>query len=157
MQVLIVAPLQEEFDHLIDGLSDDGWKVDDLQLGSIEGARIRDLKATIAIGGTGKAQFAAQTQYLISHHSDVELVVCVGAAGALVDHLVFGDIVVSTGTTEHDYKNRFDQQPLPLHAGHSESIERLRKLSETIAFPFGVHFGGNPDDFDEGGNVREHR
>lgn len=141
MQILLIAPQSNEFKYLLDGLIQEGCKINTVQFGSIQGAKTRDLGITVAIGGHGKAQFAAQTQYLISRHPNVELVVCAGASGALIDNLSLGDVIVATSTVEHDYRLRFVEEPPPIHAGHLQTIEQLRDIDRASPFPFTIHFG----------------
>ncbi len=141
MRVLIVTPQHNEFEHLVARMEGDDIGLKRIRLGAIDGEELRQRDLIFATGGHGKAQFAAQTQYLLSRCEDVELVICAGAAGSLVEHLSFGDIVVSTGTVEHDYKLRFVQRPLPVHCGHEPTIAQLRDLAAGQEFPFSVHFG----------------
>ena len=75
--------------------------------------RLLDLGLTIACGGTGKAQFALQTQHLLDTDAGWGLVICAGAAGALADEVIVGDVVVATATVEHDYQNKFNSRPIP--------------------------------------------
>lgn len=142
MSALLLTPQRSEFDHLLEGLRGEGCSVDPVSLGPVQGARTVDLPLTIAIGGHGKAQFAVQTQYLISTLSNVDLVVCAGAAGALGDDVSFGDVIVATRTIEHDYTLRFVDKPLPVHAGDEQTIDQLRAFVDRISLPFDVHFGG---------------
>lgn len=141
MQVLLITPQREEFNYFLKGLLKEGCVLKNVLLGSIEGAKTRDLEITVATGGHGKAQFAAQTQYLISRLPGIDLVICAGASGSLVKHLSVGDIVVATSTIEHDYKLRFVEEPLPVHSGHTESINQLQDIAEQVYFPFEIHFG----------------
>lgn len=141
MSVLLVTPQQTEFDYLLEGLRSEGCEVDSVSFGPIQAVKTHDYAMTIAVGGHGKAQFAVQTQYLIPKLSNVELVICAGAAGALVDHLSFGDVVVATRTIEHDYKLRFVDRSLPVHAGHEETITQLQGLADRTTFPFDILFG----------------
>src|SRR6266478_4000180 len=55
---------------------------------------------------TGRSRKATCT---ISQH----LVICAGAAGALVNGLSIGDVVVATETVEHDIRNKFGLPLLP--------------------------------------------
>jgi adenosylhomocysteine nucleosidase len=141
MQTLLVAPQHNEVDYLLEGFRSEGYNTESVLLGSIEGATIRALEITVATGGHGKAQFAAQTQYLISHLPAVDLVICAGASGSLVNSLSIGDVIVGTNTIELDYHLRFAGKPLPVHAGHSQSIGQLQEVTRSTHFPFDIHFG----------------
>lgn len=140
MQILLITPQHNEFNYLLDGLLQEDCEIDSVQFGSIEGAKTRDFEITVAIGGNGKAQFAAQTQYLISRHTNVELIICAGASGALINDLSIGDVIVATNTIEHDYKERFIEESPPIHAGHPQTIEQLQIIAERFQFPFEIHF-----------------
>lgn len=141
MQKLLIAPQCNEFDYLLKGFVSKGYKTDNILFGSIEGAKIPELEIMVATGGHGKAQFAAQTQYLISRLPNVGLVICVGASGSLVEALSIGDVIVATNTIEHDYQLRFTEEPLPVHSGHSQSIDQLQNSIKNTHFPFGIYFG----------------
>ena len=95
---------------------------------------------TLARGGLGKVQFAIQTQHLLDSCSDWDLIVCAGAAGALVDKVSVGDIVVATTTVEHDYNNKFNKRPLPKFDGAGTAIADIKSVSRS-ADAFSVHFG----------------
>lgn len=140
MQKLLIAPQCNEFDYLLEGFHSEGYKTDSVLVGSIKGAKIPELEITVATGGHGKAQFAAQTQYLISRLPNVELVICIGASGALVESLSIGDVIVATNTIEHDYQLCFTEEPLPVHAGHSQSIDQLQDIVRNTHFPFEIYF-----------------
>jgi adenosylhomocysteine nucleosidase len=98
------------------------------------------LRVTLACGGTGKAQFAVQTQHVLDASPDCELVICAGGAGALADGLSIGDVVVGTATVEHDYNNKFNDRPMPTFESSPSAIAQLRRLSLPCA-SFNVHFG----------------
>lgn len=142
MKILLIIPQRNEFDYFIDGLIREGYQVDDATFGSIKGVIISELEISIATGGHGKAQFAAQTQHLIAHHpGDIDLVICAGASGALTEQVSLGDIIVGTKTIEHDYKLRFVEKPLPAHSGDPQAISQLRDIAQNYQFPFDIHFG----------------
>ena len=126
--------MHEEFECLLDGIQREDEDVNRRRLGVIDAAMIDSLRLTVGVGGHGKAQFAAQTQYLISRCEDVELVICAGAAGALVPDLSFGDIVISTSIIEHDYKERFDPEPPPVHRGHQDTWTECDSLPTVVSF-----------------------
>ena len=63
-----------------------------------------------------------------------------GAAGALVDGVCVGDVVVATKTIEHDYNNKFNKRALPKFDGARTAIANLRSVSQS-ANAFSVHFG----------------
>src|SRR5262245_36933792 len=140
MHILIITPQRNELEYLLTGMRQQRLHLELLRLGKIEGARVPALDTTVAVGGNGKAQFAAQTQYLISRCPDTRLVICTGAAGSLVGPVSMGHVVIATHTIEHDFRERFVDGPLPTHAGHSPTIEQLRTLAAGRAFPFSIHF-----------------
>lgn len=98
------------------------------------------LGVTVANGGLGKVQFATQTQHLLDVSPDWGLVICAGAAGALVEELSTGDIIVATETIEHDIRSKFAEPLLPRFGSAKAVVTELR-----IKFPFTpVHFGFGP-------------
>ncbi len=139
--VLIVAPLAGEFEPLLRHLHARGHSSEPFDAGRMTCAAIPSLDVLIAIGGHGKAQFAAQAQYLISRCPDATALVCIGAAGRLAGPLALGDVVVSTTTIEHDFRSRFSGRPLPRHLPDPKLLDDWQQIARGQAFPFGLHFG----------------
>jgi len=131
--------MQAELEHLLRACARQGFGATRGALGRLAVSHLPDLDLTLACGGTGKAQFAVQTQHLLDSGPDWERVVCAGAAGALVDEVAIGDVVVATATVEHDYDNRFNDRPAPSFAGAPSMIDGLKRAQTSGAFK--VHFG----------------
>lgn len=140
MGYLIVFPLQEELDFFLDHARRSGWSWTASRIGRLPVFQETALDLTLARGGTGKAQFALQTQHLLDNGSRWELVICAGAAGSLVEEIAIGDVVVATVTVEHDYRNRFTKRPSPSFEAHPPALEALRQIGQSGAV-FSVHFG----------------
>ena len=139
-EILVITPLRKELEFLLSEYARQGHRGAAMRtLGRLRVVRLPDLGLTIACGGTGKAQFALQTQHLLDTDSGWGLVICAGAAGALADEVVVGDVVVATATVEHDYQNKFNSRPIPRFEGAPAVIAELRQISAQQ--PFGVHFG----------------
>ena len=138
MDTLVVTPMQEELDHFLRACTRRGFGATAGTLGRLAVSHLPGLGLTLARGGTGKAQFALQTQHLLDSRPDWERVVCAGAAGALVDDVAIGDVVVATATVEHDYDSRFNDRSAPSFAGAPAAIESLRRVQTPGAFE--VHF-----------------
>jgi adenosylhomocysteine nucleosidase len=139
MNRLIVVPTQAEIDGFLQGCTELGGPVEAARLGRLAVVRLPKLGLTVAHGGLGKAQFALQTQHLLDACSDWDVVICAGAAGALVDALVPGDIVVATETVEHDIR-KCGRPLLPRFRSAEIALAALREgqLAQT---GFTVHFG----------------
>jgi adenosylhomocysteine nucleosidase len=101
---------------------------------------IAELGMSVAHGGLGKVQFAVQTQHLIGANPGWELVICAGAAGALVNHLATGDVVVATETVEHDIRNKFGTPLLPRFPSAAAIVEAFQRVPQTHG-AFQVHYG----------------
>jgi adenosylhomocysteine nucleosidase len=140
LNLLIVTPMQQELDFFSQACTQRGLHAQDAVIGRLPVVQFRELNITLARGGTGKAQFALQTQHLLDSCTDWSLVVCAGGAGGLVNELEIGDVVVATTTVEHDYNNKFNQRPLPRFEGAQAAILDLRSASLS-AGSFKVHFG----------------
>ena len=138
-KILIVTPLQEEYNDLYQSLSALGLSSHKDKIGKLDVDHFPALNATLARGGHGKTQFGIQTQHLLDH-ARFDLVICAGAAGALAPEVCIGDVVVVTSTIEHDYNNKFSQRPKPQFAGDLKSIQQIQKLNFSSA-QFNVHFG----------------
>lgn len=111
-----------------------------------------EIDLSLALGGTGKVQFAVQTQHLLDSGVIPDLVICAGAAGSLVDYLGIGDVVVASETVEHDVHERFIRKPLPRFKADRSVVESLARVPPT-SLQFPVHFGvvasGDEDVIDE--------
>lgn len=135
-----MMPLHAEVDALSSALQGTGLALRAATAGRLPVAIFPGMGLTLAWGGHGKAQFALHTRHLLDHLSDVDLVVCAGAAGALSDEIGVGDIVVATRTVEHDFQVRFSPRPAPLFEGDAASVRRLQAL--VLDRPgFTLHFG----------------
>jgi adenosylhomocysteine nucleosidase len=152
LKLLIITPTQKEFDLLLQGCASLGLEAQNSEVGRVRVVRFPDLGITLACGGAGKAQFAAQTQHLLDASTDWDVAVCAGAAGGLVDELGIGDVVVATTTVEHDYHNRFSKRPLPKFDGAPTVIADLRRVELTGSFRvvFGIVASGDEDIVDGG-------
>jgi adenosylhomocysteine nucleosidase len=137
--ILIVTPLEEEYDDLYQSLSALGLKSHTERIGKLDTHCFPEINVTLARGGHGKTQFGIQTQHLLDH-AKFDLVICAGAAGALAPEVRVGDVIIATSTLEHDYNNKFSNRPKPQFAGDGKSIEQIKMLNLTNA-DFKVHFG----------------
>ena len=148
MRKLIITPMKEELDFLLQSCTKRGFHAESAMIGKLPVVQLPDLSIALARGGLGKVQFAVQTQHLLDACSDWDLIVCAGAAGASADEVPVGDIVVATTTVEHDYNNKFNKRALPKFDGAEAAIAELRSVSHS-AKAFSVHFGpiasGNED------------
>jgi len=158
-KILVITPLQEEYDDLYHSLSSLSLKSYTERIGKLDVQCFPEVNVTLARGGHGKTQFGIQTQHLLDH-AKFDLVICAGAAGALAPEVKVSDVIIATSTLEHDYNNKFSNRPKPRFAGDTKSIEQIRALHLSIA-DFRVHFGiiagGDEDviDFQRGKELRE--
>jgi adenosylhomocysteine nucleosidase len=130
---LIVVPTQKEIDFLQQSFTTLGFHADAAILGRLSVVRFDSLGVTMANGGLGKVQFAIQTQHLLDVCPDWGLVICAGAAGALVDDLSPGDIVIATETVEHDIHSKFGEPLLPRFSSAKALVAELRNESAASA------------------------
>ena len=140
MRSLIITPMQEELDFILQSCTKQGFQAESATIGRLPVIRLPDLELTLARGGLGKVQFAVQTQHLLDTCSDWNVIVCAGAAGALGDKVSVGDVVVATTTIEHDYNNKFNERALPKFDGARAAIADLKSVSHSTD-TFSVHFG----------------
>jgi adenosylhomocysteine nucleosidase len=140
-KLLIVAPQADEAEALCRGFDRKGLSSRTVDVGRLTCTLVPSLDALIAVGGNGKAQFAVQAQHLLDHCRDAELLCCAGAAGRLHGDVSVGDVVVGTCTIEHDYTERFIQQPLPCHHSDAGVLRQFEEIVATQGFPFRVHLG----------------
>ena len=140
MQILVVTPIQEEIDFFLQSCAEMDMRSESIVLGKLPVVYFPDLNLLVAQGGLGKAQFAVQTQHLLDNCPDLQLVICAGAAGALIKELAIGDIVVATETVEHDIRNQFGPPLLPRFAGDAAMVTTFRRM-QLVNPGFQVHFG----------------
>ncbi len=140
MKILTVIPTQKEFNFFLESCIEYEFQAEDSTIGRLPVVQFPDLGIILSRGGLGKVQFAVQTQHLLDTHLDWDLVICAGAAGALVDSLSVGDVVVATETVEHDINNKFGPPLLPRFRGAETIIADLRSISP-VSDLFQVQFG----------------
>ncbi|MCC6166031.1 MAG: 5'-methylthioadenosine/S-adenosylhomocysteine nucleosidase [Caldilineaceae bacterium] len=140
MRNLVVIPTAKEIACFLQSCAGQGIRAESTVVGKLSVTLFPELNMGVALAGLGKAQSAVQTQHLISGCSDVHVVMCAGAAGALSDSVAVGDVVVATETVEHDIRNRFGPPLLPRFPSTVPVIAAFRELSQA-AHPFQVHFG----------------
>jgi len=140
MKTLAIVPIQSEADFLMQAIIEEGYQGEKAQIGRLPAVHVPELSLTLACGGLGKVQFAVQTQHLLDMCSDWDLVLCAGAAGALVDGLAVGDVLVATETVEHDIRNQFGEPLLPSFGGDAAAVAELRSLAP-LCPSFQVHVG----------------
>ncbi len=135
MKVLTIIPTREEINCFLQTCFEQGYQAETIAIGRLSTTYFPKLEISVACGGLGKAQFAVQTQHLVDA-AHWELVICAGAAGALVDNLSVGDVVIATETVEHDIRNRFGKPLLPRFSGSEKVLENCR---QALQFPLGFH------------------
>jgi adenosylhomocysteine nucleosidase len=140
METLSMVPLQEEMALLRHACTARGLATVDATVGQLVAMRVPDVGLTVVPGGLGKVQFAIRTQHVLDVNRTWDVVLCAGAAGALVGALTVGDVVVATETVEHDIHNRFGPPRLPRFSGAATMIESLRGVRPPRN-AFTVHFG----------------
>ncbi len=139
MKILTVIPTQRELEFFVQASVKQGYHPHPLAIGKLSVTHFPVLELTVASGGLGKVQFAVQTQHLIDA-GQWDVVICAGAAGALVADLTIGDVVIATETVEHDVRNKFSKPLLPRFSGSEEMLERCRLALRTEP-ALRVHYG----------------
>ena len=140
IKTLVITPMREELAHFAQSCRKSGYRSRDAVAGRLSILDFPELNLILARGGTGKVQFAVQTQHLLESGIGPDLVICAGAAGSLVDHLQVGDIVIGTATVEHDIREGFIDSPLPRFEADPVIVDSFSKVpNDEFAFP--VHFG----------------
>jgi adenosylhomocysteine nucleosidase len=140
VKILTVIPMRAERDFFLQGCVEQGIRAQPAAAGRLPVTRLPELGLTVACGGLGKTQFAVQTQHLIDAAPGWDLVICAGAAGALVEGLSVGDVVIATETVEHDICNKFGRPLIPRFSGVETVVDMLknRPLSDGS---FKIHAG----------------
>ncbi|KAA3661341.1 MAG: acyltransferase [Chloroflexi bacterium] len=139
MSKLVIIPTQKEYDYFLASAKSEIHQFEQCSIGKVPVVRFPNIDIVVSCGGLGKVQFAIHTQYLIDQNPEWEFVICAGAAGALVDNLNIGDIVVATETVEHDIYNRFGPPLLPKFRGDETAVTHLKSLP--LLNSFQIHFG----------------
>ena len=139
MKILTVVPTRIELNAFLKSFQARGYKNEPVVLGKFQVASFPGLETIVAQGGLGKTQFALQTQQLIDA-GHWELVICAGAAGALVADLSKGDVVISTETVEYNIPNKSDP-PVLRRFSSAESVLSQCRQAIQIEPAFGVFYG----------------
>lgn len=139
MPILAIVPTEGELDELLQAITRRGHTVALTTDARLPTHHVRSLQLAVTLGGLGKCQFAVQTQYQLDRDR-WDLVVCAGAAGALVDDVEIGDVVVATETIEHDIR-KVGRPLLPHFVGDEATLARCRTTLPALA-ACRVHFGG---------------
>ena len=144
MTVLVVTPIEPEFEAFVNALDGFGHIGIDRSVGQLTTREYDGGKILLAPGGLGKAQFGVQTQHLIENLEGIEVVVCAGTCGRLSKDLTVGDVVVGAQTVEHDFNRGMSliKLPLPTFEGDARLIKGLRGVAERGNLPCNVRFGG---------------
>jgi adenosylhomocysteine nucleosidase len=140
--------MREELAHFAQSCHEKGYRSFETVAGRLSILDFPELNLSLAQGGTGKVQFAVQTQHLLDLGIEPDLVICAGAAGSLADHLQVGDVVIGTTTVEHDILEGFIDSPLPRFEAEPviiESLSRVRKDDLDYSVQFGVVASGDED------------
>jgi adenosylhomocysteine nucleosidase len=140
LKLLVITPMKEEKELFSQRCAESGYRSLEIDIGRPSALSFPGLNLTLAWGGTGKVQFAVQTQHLLESGIQPDLVICAGAGGALVDHLKVGDVVVGTSTIEHDFREGFIDIPRPKFDVDPVVVESLSQVRVT-GFGFQVDFG----------------
>ena len=141
MRILVLTPIENEFDSLTQALEKLGLDSRERSAGILSCRSYLGGNLVVAPGGLGQAQFGIQTQHAIDSLPDVDLIVCAGTAGGLRDGLGIGDVVVATETVEHDFKWGMKSKPLPRFPGAQAAIAALETNLPTTERHFSLHFG----------------
>lgn len=144
MTVLVVTPIEPEFEAFTDALDGFGHVGVNRAVGRLSAREYDGGKIILAMGGLGKAQFGVQTQHLIENLDNIEVIVCAGTCGRLRKDLTVGDVVVGVQTVEHDFNRGMSliELPLPTFEGDGRLIESLRSVAARGDLPCNLRFGG---------------
>ncbi len=129
MTILAIVPTQREMGFFDAALRQTSDRTIAEKVGTLVITRFPELWVATALGGLGKAQFAAHTQHLIEN-DEWDLIVCAGAAGALADDLAVGDVVIATETIEHDIRNCFGPPQMPRFETTAPVLDRCREVMQ---------------------------
>jgi adenosylhomocysteine nucleosidase len=138
-KLLILTPLEKELDAFRRTCTHSGYQLLTEKIGRLPVTVLPELGLTVARCGSGKVQFAVQTQHLLDNSPGWDLAICAGAAGAIVEEVAVGDVVVGTRTVEHDYLNKFSIQPLPVYDAPENIVASFKALPASAGFT--LHFG----------------
>jgi adenosylhomocysteine nucleosidase len=139
VNVLVVIPTDNEFTVFVETCLERQLRAEHSILGRLPVTRFPDLGLVVSRGGLGKIQFAVQTQHLLDATSDWCQVICAGAAGALVETVAIGDVVIGTETVEHDIR-KVGTPLIPRFRPAETTLAHLRLLTPKIG-SFRVHHG----------------
>lgn len=143
-ELLILCPLRAELQALMEAMKSDRALFEELKIRGM--TAVRSGPFVLAQGGHGKAQFASQASFYLSMFPEVSGLLCVGAAGSLTSEIRPFDVVLSSQTIEHDYREKFDASPLPKFISSPKLLEKfssnlLIRNADKNYFAFKIHQG----------------
>lgn len=99
-----LCPLKQELQGLVSGLEAQGHVLEVIQKNQYW---CSELSLMLAIGGHGKAEFAARGSAHLVALNDCERLLCLGSAGSLTEKVHALDVIIASHTLEHDYNEKF--------------------------------------------------
>src|SRR3979490_3052447 len=120
--LLLLAPDIVEVEGLLQGFTRRGISHQEVQVGALKCMSLSSIDVLLSTGGNGKSQYGVQAQYLIARRPAPQPSLCAGVSGLLTDAVEIGALVVATATVEHDYKERFNPEPLPQHDADANGL-----------------------------------
>jgi adenosylhomocysteine nucleosidase len=137
---LVITPMREERAHFASRCSEFGYRSRETTAGLLPILEFPELNLILAEGGTGKVQFAVQTQHLLESDMGPDLVICAGAAGSLAEDIHVGDLVIGAVTVEHDIREGFIDAPLPRFEADPDLIASFSRVPKN-KYSYSVHIG----------------
>jgi adenosylhomocysteine nucleosidase len=139
MTILTVVPTRIELNAFLKACLAQGYHPEPLVVDGISSTYFPGLATTVALGGLGKIRFMLQTQHLIAE-GDWDLVICAGAAGALVPGITTGDVVVATETVDYDIRDNYVSPQLSRFRTSEGILDKFRQALQ-FGSTFRVYYG----------------
>lgn len=137
--ILLIIPTQQELDLILSHARFLKLQAVEQTIGRLPATRLPEMNTVISLGGLGKVQMGVQTQHLLDACTEIDNVICAGAAGGLLEEVQIGDLVIGIETVEHDIR-KLGRRMVPRFCSSEPLLADFRSLTPTLNGAK-IHFG----------------
>lgn len=132
MNTLVVTPCKIEFESALQSLKAKTDTAETVGAFNHELYFFPELNIYLGMGGHGKVEYALKVQSYLNRLTNIKRVYCAGAAGGISPKRKIFDIIFAQTTFEHDYKERFDNDPVPEFACCPQALKQAEQKESLI-------------------------
>ncbi len=156
MTTLLMVPLKQELNHLINVFVSVGWECQKTQRQGFWFWHFPGQSLVLAIGGYGQSQFETRARFCIRHLGNIRRVFCLGSAGALQQGLKPKDLVCATQVIQYNRHQNSFSNPVVYEASR-DVIEVLEMKAKNHSLYFGPIVSVDDEVADDDSKTRIYR